>query len=394
MWALTVARTVVTAGYAMVMPFLAMHLAVERNVGFTLVGLIWFVAGSLGALSQWMAGELADRIGRRPLLLAAMLLRALNLAAMGMAIAREASPLALAALTVANAVLRGFFDPVATALIADLVPAHQRVTAYALQRVGINLGWSAGPAIAAVASGVSYAHLFYASAPLTLLAAAAIWRIKEPGQVQTEAQIHGTATPRAFTVKELLAFVGDRRLLRFLGATLTFFLLQVQLYQSLSIYAASFLGMDRREVGTLYTVNGVLVVLLQLPVARLIQRWGTRRALVAGSLGYAASYAAVGFASGTGTLLLCLVGITLAEIFTSPAQQAAVTALAPAGRVGAYVGLFGLAQVVGQSTGPLVGTALLDVLLPRYAWLILATSGIVAAFGYRTIGDSRVSGKI
>jgi hypothetical protein len=31
-WVLAVARLVVTAGYSMVMPFLAMHLAVERHV--------------------------------------------------------------------------------------------------------------------------------------------------------------------------------------------------------------------------------------------------------------------------------------------------------------------------------------------------------------------------
>ena len=150
-WVLAVARLVVTAGYSMVMPFLAMHLAVERQVPWVTVGLIWFVAGGCGAVAQWLAGELADRLGRRPLMLAAMVARALNLAAMGVAVAADhtgpGSVLAIAALTVMNAVLRGFFDPVAAAMVADLAPPELRVAAYSLQRVGINLGWAAGPAV-------------------------------------------------------------------------------------------------------------------------------------------------------------------------------------------------------------------------------------------------------
>jgi len=37
-----------------------------------------------------------------------------------------------------------------------------------------------------------------------------------------------------------------------------------------------------------------------------------------------------------------------------------VTALAPPGRTGAYTGLYGLCQVAGQSSGPLIGQAALQ----------------------------------
>ena len=69
------------------------------------------------------------------------------------------------------------------------------------------------------------------------------------------------------------------------------------MFQTLSIYAAKVLHLSRAEVGTLYTLNGILVVLLQLPAVRAIVRLGTRRALMVGAVGYAASYAAVGLAT-------------------------------------------------------------------------------------------------
>jgi MFS family permease len=381
-WALAAARMVVTAGYSVVMPFLAMHLAVERHVPVVTVGAIWFAAGGCGALAQWLAGELCDRVGRRPVMLGAMLLRAANLAAMGYTIDRlapgaPATPgwiLVIALLTVMNAVLRGFFDPVATALVADLAPPASRVAAYSLQRVGVNLGWATGLGVATAAAGISYPVLFYASVPLTLLSALGIANIRDTG-VQPNR--------RAFTAGELLAFARDRTLLRFLLATLAFYVLQVQLYQTTSIYAASVLHMTRGDVAMVYTLNGVMVVLLQLPAIRAIQRLGTRRALVIGSLGYAVAYAAVGTARGSGTLLVCVGAVTLAEILTSPAQQAAITSLAPPGRTGAYTGLAGLCQVVGQSTGPLIGTTLLAALPPRNAWFVMALFGVGAALGYR-----------
>jgi MFS family permease len=375
-WALAAARMVVTGGYSMVMPFLAMHLAVDQRVPVVTVGAIWLVAGGLGAFSQWVAGELGDRLGRRPLMLGAMLLRGLNLAAMGAAVAVDSPWPVIALLTILNSVLRGFFEPLATALVADLVPPPNRVAAYSLQRVGVNVGWAGGPAVAWLAAGVSYASLFYAAAPLTLLAAAGLWRIREPQRVLAN---------RAFTLPELLAFTRDRTLLRFLLATLAFFTLQVQMFQTLSIYSAKVLHLTRAEVGTLYTLNGILVVLLQLPAVHAILRLGTWRALMVGAVGYAVSYAAVGLAVGHGTLLLCLAGITFAEIISSPAQQAAITSLAPADRVGAYSGLYGLSQVVGQSAGPLIGASLLAVLPSRAAWFVLALFGVGAALGYHRL---------
>jgi MFS family permease len=56
--------------------------------------------------------------------------------------------------------------------------------------------------------------------------------------------------------------------------------------------------------------------------------------------------------------------------------------MAPTQRIGAYAGLFGLAQAAGQSLGPLVGTSLLDVLPDRLTWPLLGLFGLAAAMLY------------
>jgi MFS family permease len=383
-WSLALARLVVTAGFSMVLPLLAVHLAIERKVPAVAIGIIWTVAGIAGALMQWVVGELVDRVGRRRVLVLAMFVRAGNLAALGWAIDAEASVVVLGALIVANSALRAFFDPVASALVADLSTPEQRVAAFSLQREGINIGWALGNASAALSTVVSYAGLFFLSAPLTLLASLAILGIREPEC--------GRPT-QALRWRDFLGFTSDRPFVGFLLATVAFYLLQVQLYQTLSIYAARVLHLGRAEIASLYTLNGAIVVVLQLPAVAHIRRLGTRRALTLGCLGYALSYACAGVATGLLSLLLCVAAVTLAEIVTSPAQQTAVTTMCPAGRIGAYSGLFGMAQVLGQSFGPLIGTAALDVVSPRAAWFLLALFGVGAAFGYRRVSAGSAEAK-
>jgi MFS family permease len=315
-------------------------------------------------------------------LLAAMLLRTAHLAVLGFEILHRGPILASAALCVLNGVLRAFFDPVASAMVADLATGEHRIAAFSLQRIGVNIGWVLGTSTVGLAPllHVDFGHLFYASAVVTLIAALAASAITETAQPSA---FGGTTTSKQvrppFRLTDLGAYRRDRAFMRFLVATFFFFLLQAQLYATLSLYAADHLRFSLVQISHLYSLNGFMVVILQLPAFYYIRRAGTHRVLMVGSLAYAASYALLGLTGTELQVLACVGAITIAEIITAPAQQTAATSMAPLGRVGAYAGLFGLAQAAGQSLGPLVGTSLLDVLPDRLTWPLLALCGVVAA---------------
>ena len=377
---LAAARLVVTLGFAAVLPYLGVTLHQERGVPATVVGIIWTTAGLAGAAMQWVAGEVADRIGRRPVLLAAMLLRTANLAALGYEILHRGPILSIAALCVLNGILRAFFDPVASAMVADLAAGEHRIAAFSLQRIGVNIGWVFGTTALGFtrAFHMTFGQLFYASAVVTLLAALAASAITETQT--TGATVH--ARP-PFRLSDIAAFRSDRSFMRFLLATFFFFLLQAQLYATLSLYAADHLRLTLVEVAHFYTENGGIVLLLSLPAFYYIRRVGTHRVLVIGSLAYAASYALCGLATRELHLLICVGFITVAETISAPAQQTVAVSMAPVNRIGAYAGMFGLAQAAGQSIGPLVGTSLLDALPDRFTWPLLAIFGVAAAILYQ-----------
>ena len=66
---------------------------------------------------------------------------------------------------------------------------------------------------------------------------------------------------------------------------------------------------------------------------------------------------------------------TLCEIAAVPAHQARVTALAPIDNVAGYVGLGGLVQGIAQTSGPIVGSCLIELTSPSVGWILLALLG-------------------
>lgn len=376
LWWLALARLIVNAGFAAVMPFLAMHLAVERKLPVLTVGAMWTVVGLAGAATTWLAGQVSDRLGRRRVLIAAMIVRSVNLAALGYALQVHASFAAIVALSVLNGAMRAFYDPAAMAIVAALCRKDERVAAFSLQRVGGSLGWTIGPLAATLVTGLPFHALFYAAAPLTLLGALAVATV--PGAAEGAGK-HAASKTKV----DRWAVLHDAAFVRFLWATLAFFVLQTQMYHMLAVHAARTLHLDRSQVGALFVVNGILVVLVQLPIVRLISRIGTARALVIGSLGYLVAYTGVGLAVGFLSLVICVAIATLCEILAAPAHQARATAFAPPDAVAAYAGTAGLVQGVAQTVGPLLGSVLIDVATPAFGWPLLASAGLVAALGFR-----------
>jgi MFS family permease len=373
-WVLAATRFVVTAGFAAVMPFLALHLAVDRHFAILRIGFLWTAVGLVSASMQWLAGQITDRLGRRRVLLVAMVVRSVNLALLGWAIGTRASFATIGALCILNGAMRAFYDPAASALVAALCSRDKRVAAFSLHRVGSSLGWAAGPLAITFAPEAAYSTIFYVAAPITLVAAVAVARLPETGTVLRRPRLRWS---------QLAEFRQDRKFVRFLMATLPFFVLQTQMYHMLPLYSAKYLGLDRTQVGSLFVVNGILVVLVQLPAVGFIRRVGTAGALVVGSLGYVVAFMGVGLATGYLSLLSCVVLATLCEIAAVPAHQARTTALAPIDNVAGYVGLGGLVQGLAQTCGPIVGSCLIELASPTLGWMLMALLGVAAAAGFR-----------
>src|SRR5262249_19283930 len=142
-------------------------------------------------------------------------------------------------------------------------------------------------------------------------------------------------------------------------------ILVAQLFSTLAMYSTATLHLRNADLGHLYTLNGVMVVALQFPAVRLIERIGCHRAVLAGPLVYALGYLSMGLARGLRGLAASVPCVTTAELVFLPAQQTLASELGDPDRQGRAMGFYGLTFAAGQSFGPLIGGLAIDSLAQR-----------------------------
>ncbi|MBK9032782.1 MAG: MFS transporter [Myxococcales bacterium] len=379
---LAAARAVNTLGLSLVMSFLGIYIIDERGYAATLYGAIALVANLGQSASNAWAGQLSDRIGRRPLIVGSLLARALVIAILGAQILVDASLPWIAVTFVVSSTLRGSFEPVAYALCTDLAPPHQRTDAFGLQRMGTNLGWALGPALGGLLSWVvPYGAVFFLAAAGMIAAA---WMCRG---IAVAAPTTGVPA-RARLWASLAAAAAHRPMRLLLIATVVFALAQTQMFTLFTVYLADELDLSKFDIGLVYMINGALVLLLQWHALGMIHRLGVRRVLPLSALGFAAGYLLVGLATGLATAMAAIALITAAEVLFTPAHQTAAAESSDPARMGTSFGLVSWAQTIGIAFAPLCGGALYDHIGHHHLALwacvsgaFLVLSGLLVAYG-------------
>src|SRR5215831_7244510 len=117
-WQMAFARAVNTMGMSLVMSFLGIYVVETRGYPAWVYGLIALAANVGQSLANAWAGNLSDRIGRRPLITNALFVRAGFIALLGTQILLDTPLWTLAINMVISSMLRGCFEPVAYALVS------------------------------------------------------------------------------------------------------------------------------------------------------------------------------------------------------------------------------------------------------------------------------------
>jgi MFS family permease len=371
-WQLAFARTVNTMGLSLVMTFLGIYIVKTRGYPAWLYGVIALTGNFAQSLSNAWAGQLSDRIGRKPLITTSLLVRAVFIAVLGVLVLLDAPIWALAINLVITSALRGCFEPVSYALVADVATPEQRIAAFGLQRMGVNLGWAIGPALGGLLTIVMpYGTVFFIAAVGMLVAVIVIAPMEDPIRNK------GAATSSPPLGEALRTAWRDRTIRLLLLATFFAALLQTQMYATFSIYMTDELALTKANVGVIYALNGAAVLILQLPALALIGRIGIDVALPYAAIVNTIGYALIGAATGMTGCALAMLVITMGEVVLSPAHQAATADLADPANRGRTYGVIGFAQMLGVAFAPLLGGLLLDAIGDHHGamWLTIATLG-------------------
>ncbi|MGC5564052.1 MDR family MFS transporter [Streptomyces sp. FR-108] len=356
---------------AFVATFMALYLTLDRGYSASYAGLVASLHGLGGVISSLGAGVMTDRLGRRPTLLIAQSSTAVSVALLGFV----RDPVSIAAVAFLVGMASSASRPAVQAMMGDIVKPEDRVRAFSLNYWAINLGFAVSSAAAGFIAEASYLAGFLVEAGMTMACAVVVF-VKLP---------ESRPAPTAETADEPEVGLGtvlrDGRFMSVVGLSFLVALIFQQGYVGLPV-AMGQAGFTPADYGLVIAVNGVLIVVLQLPVTRFIQHRDPKRLLVVSSLlaGYGFGLTALAGSIGVFALTICV--WTLAEIVNAPTQTGLVVRLSPTHGRGRYQGMYTMSWSVAALVAPLLAGVVIDRFGAAWLWGSCAAVGTVAGLGY------------
>ena len=355
-----------------VVTFLALYLTADRGYSASYAGLVASLFGLGAAVASVGAGVLTDRIGRRPTLMAAQVGTALSTAVLGFADGR----LAIASVAFLVGLCNNASRPAVSAMIADLVPAADRVRAYSLNYWAINIGFGVSAAAAGLIAAHGYLTLFLLDALTTLLCAVVIFVKIPETRPDTPAARHDEPAVSLGTVFR------DARFMAVVALTLLLALVAQQGSTTLAVDMGQ-AGISATQYGLVIGLNGVLIVLLQIPMTRMMEGRNRTGLLVASALLTGWGFGLTALAGSSAILFAVTVAVwTIGEIMNAPTMMGLVAELSPAHARGRYQGVYSLSWSLASFLGPALGGVLLQYAGGGAVWGACAVLGTLAAAGY------------
>jgi MFS family permease len=258
-------------------------------------------------------------------------------------------------MTILMSVATESFRPASMAVLTDIAPPHQRKAAFAVNRLAVNLGMSVGPAIGGYLAEISFPSIFRVNGGTSILAFLVLAFTGFQVAHHRDATMgDGTSPPRSRPAYR------DARLLAFLAACVPLAAVFFQHEGALPLDVVRDLGMPASFFGWMFTINTILIVLLEVRLNLQTSHWPHRKSLCIGGLFIAAGFGAMAFAHTAAAIAATVVVWTIGEMVLLPSMSNYVAELSPPDRRGEYMGLYSMAWGIAFALGPWIGTVVLE----------------------------------
>ncbi|WP_433055898.1 MDR family MFS transporter [Dactylosporangium sp. CS-033363] len=354
---------------------LSLYLTSARHLAIPVAGLVVGAYGIGGIGGVLLGGVLADRWGRRPTLLLAHFGAVAVLC--GLIVARPIP--AIAVLAALLGVMHSMPGPAFVAAIVDVTPAGDRSRAFNLQFWAFNLGMAVASVLAGALAEVSFTLLFSVDAAGTLLTALLIlWKVHETRPAHRIAATSRGGLHTALTDRAYMLFVGLSLLLAIVST-------QTSTILPLAITGD---GLRPSAYGSVVAYAALLIVVGQLFVPRLIDRWRKGTALAVANVFLGLGFAAVALADGIAGYLAAATVWTVGSMIAAPPNAAVIAELSPEALRGRYQSVFYLTFPAASFIAPAAGGVSLQY-LGNWHWIVCGALGLCAAAGHLLIQPAR-----
>ncbi len=351
------------------------------------LGIGTFEIGIINSLYMLAAGGLSmplgimsDRLGRKRLILAGLLIAAVSSFLFAFT---QTSPQMIAVNIFAGIGLAAF-GPTMMSFVADFSPLTHLGRSYGWYTMAMYAGMSLGPSIGGlVALWLGYGPVFTISGILHLI----IFAIAMFAFPRRSPQ-HRKRSPKRDSRKIIRELLGNRPLLTCWLVTL-FSCFGLGVFITFLPLYASDQGIRIGNIGLIFGTQALVNALARIPFGYLSDRVSDRSSLVVGGLlGYAASFAGLGFSASLAMFLISAFGMGISMGIAFTAVGALISELAPVDSRGVAMGGYNTCIYMGMMLSSLIMGAVAGKLGFRACFLITAALIAVGALAFSFVFKS------
>ena len=337
--------------------FLPLYLLVSRHVPYLVIGVVIFLMAISSLPLTLVAGNFIDRKGARSVIIYANILLGLLLLSLTILIFENSSLFLIYMVLVLSEPLMNIIGAADNVIITDSSSVSERNSAFSFVRILQNLGFSLGPAVGGFIAGIGYGYIFLLTTVFSfseLFVYVKFLKEQKRGSPGAKEEIAGTKP-------DILKAFKDKPF--FIVAILIslFYLILGQWGTTLTFFWKGFDNMTYFDIGLLYSVNGVVVTVGQLPLNRLLKKLEDIARINLGYVVYLISFSLLPFFRGFAFLVLDTVLITIGENIVSPSINTVISRIAPTNKRGQYFTSFQVLTGMITPIAPVLGTFFLTI---------------------------------
>lgn len=377
-WVVVFARFIDSLGSTILFPFFSLYVTQRFGVGMMQAGFLLGINSFFALVGSMLGGALADKFGRRQLILLGLVLSALSSLSLGLADSLQV----MYPLIVVVGLLASMANPAHEAMLADILPEAKRQEGYGILRAVFNFAWIFGTALGGFIADYSFFALFVIDAVVSCLAAILFFRLLPETKPKAREAADQKETSFWRTVIGYRVVLRDVAFLGFIVSGMLALVVYIQQYGSFAVYLNTTHGIDSKGYGIILAITGLEVVLFQFWISRLIRYRPPFLMMMLGAVIFAVGVFLYGIVSGFVMFVVAAVIVCLGEMFYFPTSQVVIAGFAPQEMRGRYMAMAGLISLVPNIVGPWTAGYILDRFDPHLLWYIGGFFCLFSALGY------------
>ncbi len=372
-------------------PFMTLLLTSKGGMGEQTVGLFLLLSSVVQVPGSLLGGKLADKMGRKKIMITFMGLAALCLIPCAFLIDNKAMFHYIPWFLILSSCFGSVAGPASGAMMNDLTLPENRQAAFSLLYMGMNAGTALGSIIAGVLFNNFMKFLFIGDALTTLLSILLLALLVKETKPQNEEldELHGERLDEKAEEGGLfIALLKRPTLLIFVSIDMLFSFIYAQTNFSLPLQTNAVFGeeLGASYFGTFAMINCLEVIFLTTIITLLTRKIRPEYNVAIAGLFYTVGFGMLFFVESFWLFILSTVIWTVGEIINATNIGVYIANHTPVSHRGRFNSIIGLITGTGYAISPYVMGSFIAGSKVTNVWPMISVIAIIAAFSMYLLG--------